>query len=396
VLKWKPEGASAEVELKLRLQQRLAITKAFVKDFMLPMVSADAAVCAVTITKVNNVPTNTFMSSGATHGLTTGGGFIYFGRNLEEGYISRAKIDGTSIETKWSVSKIGFNHGYELDAKYLYFQVEGKIGRINLNGTELNTSFIATAAGGVSYNIGVNASFIYWANGKHIGRATIAGGEILPEFVKEVGEELMAVTVDSKYIYWADYKGGNIGRCLLNGTSVEKTWITFPSAPKGVSTNGTRIYWSEFTGGGLGSAKIDGTDAKEETTIPNTIYGVEATSEYVYWAGETGGVGRMALSLEATNNGDNSAYPTIKVNGAQTNPVLENVTTGEKITLEYTLPSGKYLLIDFKNHTIKLDGVTNVYTALVFGSSTWWALEPGVTKLNLPQGSEVEFRDTFL
>jgi len=47
ILKWKPEGAPAEVELRLRRQQRIAITKGFVKDFMLPFVCADAFIKTV-------------------------------------------------------------------------------------------------------------------------------------------------------------------------------------------------------------------------------------------------------------------------------------------------------------------------------------------------------------
>jgi hypothetical protein len=46
-LKWKPAGAAEEVELKLRRQQPVRITKGYVKDFMVPMVSAEAYIRSV-------------------------------------------------------------------------------------------------------------------------------------------------------------------------------------------------------------------------------------------------------------------------------------------------------------------------------------------------------------
>jgi Phage tail protein len=50
-LKFKPLGATSEVELKLRRQQPARITKGYVKDFFLPLVSASAAMVA-TIEKI--------------------------------------------------------------------------------------------------------------------------------------------------------------------------------------------------------------------------------------------------------------------------------------------------------------------------------------------------------
>jgi hypothetical protein len=50
-LKWQPTGATEEVELKLRRQQPLRITKGFVKDFQAAMVSADSSFYGATVTK---------------------------------------------------------------------------------------------------------------------------------------------------------------------------------------------------------------------------------------------------------------------------------------------------------------------------------------------------------
>jgi len=53
-LKWKPTGASSEVELKLRRQQPLRITKGFVKDFQAAMVSANAEIMSTTLKTLNS------------------------------------------------------------------------------------------------------------------------------------------------------------------------------------------------------------------------------------------------------------------------------------------------------------------------------------------------------
>jgi hypothetical protein len=51
VLKWKPAGAAVEVSLPLRRQQAVRLTKGYVKDFFLPLVSATAEIYSVVTSK---------------------------------------------------------------------------------------------------------------------------------------------------------------------------------------------------------------------------------------------------------------------------------------------------------------------------------------------------------
>lgn len=54
-LKWKPKGATEEVELKLRRQQPVRITKGYVKDFQVPLVSATAAIQGASLSSLSGV-----------------------------------------------------------------------------------------------------------------------------------------------------------------------------------------------------------------------------------------------------------------------------------------------------------------------------------------------------
>jgi len=65
-LKWKPTGAVEEVELQLRRQQPLRITKGFVKDFQAAMVSADPRIYGTTIELSNGASNARSIAAPAT------------------------------------------------------------------------------------------------------------------------------------------------------------------------------------------------------------------------------------------------------------------------------------------------------------------------------------------
>ena len=90
--------------------------------------------------------------------------------------------------------------------------------------------------------------------------------------------------------------------------------------------------------------------------------------------------------VTATNAGTLYTYPLVTLNGDLTNPLIANSTTGDYFQLNYTIPSGSQVVIDFKNRTVMLDGVTNLITSIVAGS-TWWVIEPGDNIISLQTAS---------
>lgn len=91
---------------------------------------------------------------------------------------------------------------------------------------------------------------------------------------------------------------------------------------------------------------------------------------YVWEAGGTGG------TTTVVNDSIGSVNPIWKVYGPTTNPVLENITTGEQIEYIGTIGNGQTLTIDMGEQTASLDGlnvISNVigdYISLASGANT--------------------------
>jgi hypothetical protein len=91
--------------------------------------------------------------------------------------------------------------------------------------------------------------------------------------------------------------------------------------------------------------------------------------------------------FSVTNSGDADSPPILKLYGPTTNPTVKNITTGESISLTYTLAEGDYIEIDMSKITAKLNGVTDVSYAVTFPAD-WWMLDPGANELEFPSGTK--------
>lgn len=83
-----------------------------------------------------------------------------------------------------------------------------------------------------------------------------------------------------------------------------------------------------------------------------------------------GGSGQETI----VNSGNGLSYPVVRIYGSVINPSLKNETTDQTLSLTYTIPSGSYVELNFKNHTAKLNGITNV---LQYVTGDWWGFKPG-------------------
>lgn len=78
------------------------------------------------------------------------------------------------------------------------------------------------------------------------------------------------------------------------------------------------------------------------------------------------------------NEGTKSTPPWMRLDGPITNPVIANESTGEELRLTYTLPAGQWIELDASDHSILLNGQTDIYSALNFAASQWWDLLPAL------------------
>jgi Phage tail protein len=105
--------------------------------------------------------------------------------------------------------------------------------------------------------------------------------------------------------------------------------------------------------------------------LPNTSLGRTYNKTYNVTYG--GGVAGATI----TNNGNVTTYPVITINGPMTNPTIGNNTTGQFITVNYTLGASDVLVIDLYEKTITLNG--SPARNLLAGNSQWFGADPGVT-----------------
>lgn len=89
------------------------------------------------------------------------------------------------------------------------------------------------------------------------------------------------------------------------------------------------------------------------------------------------GGGSLINSLAVVNDGWTTTYPTITINGPIKNPTIGNVTTGQYMTINYSLTNTDSLVIDLYQKLITLNGVSA--RNLLAGNSTWFDAPPGTS-----------------
>ena len=106
--------------------------------------------------------------------------------------------------------------------------MSGAIGRAALNGTSVQTSFIATGA--TPYGFTVDSTRVYWANGyggTSIGRANLDGTAVNQALVSGA-DTPYGLAVNSRWLYWANQgadDGRTIGRSDLSGDDPDQSFI---------------------------------------------------------------------------------------------------------------------------------------------------------------------------
>ena len=199
--------------------------------------------------------------------------------------IGRARIDGTQPDGSF-ISGADSPCAVAVDSGHVYWANTGAnldgatIGRAALDGSDIDQSFIGAAAG--PCGLAVDNTHVYWTNASTgtIGRAELDGSDANPSLIAGVSTPCgLAVTggaivpdrhnIVGGHVYWANTGAGfgsTIGRASLDGGGVEPDFVTGLHAPLGLALSDTHVLWSSSMGT-IGHAYLDGS-APDEAFIP--------------------------------------------------------------------------------------------------------------------------------
>jgi len=233
--------------------------------------------------------------------------------NGDSNVIGRANLDGTDVNYSFITANNPFN--IAIFGPYIYWDAGASdaIGRMGLDGNGMNENFLT---GMSPSGIAVDGNHIYWGNffAGTIGRANLDGTDVNQNFVSIPDAEVYGVAIDATYIYWTSGGVGPhaIGRAKLDGTDVNPNFIPYGgsgvNAPIGIAVDGSYIYWTEIISGSIGRATLDGTVAnKGFITRASLPTGVAVDGTYIYWTnsafsvGGGGAIGRANLDGTGVN-----------------------------------------------------------------------------------------------
>jgi hypothetical protein len=204
---------------------------------------------------------STIGSLSACVELEASGSDIYIGYHQ----IRKIGTNGTGLTTLRTISD---QYGLLINGGYIYYGYEytRKIGRMNLDGTGANDSWIdysATSSAPMSAQLAIAGNYIYFGggenvSGKSIWKVPLTGGTPT-SFVtdSDASAGIGGIDSDGTYIYWTDYRVGEIGRAAIDGSSTTDNWITSLSYPWGIQVADTYIYFN--VGGYIGRVLLNGT-----------------------------------------------------------------------------------------------------------------------------------------
>ncbi|MQA76680.1 MAG: hypothetical protein GEU88_20665, partial [Solirubrobacterales bacterium] len=84
----------------------------------------------------------------------------------------------------------------------------------------------------------MDAAHVYWASfsGGSIGRANLDGTGVKTSFITGA-ERPIGVAVDSAQVYWTNFGTGTIGSADLDGSNINQSFITGAGGPAGVAVD---------------------------------------------------------------------------------------------------------------------------------------------------------------
>ena len=96
--------------------------------------------------------------------------------------------------------------------------------------------------------------YVYWTNASNgtIGRANLDGTNVNSSFITGADNPI-SIAVDAGHVYWGNTNGARISRANLDGTNVDLSFIT-GVYPAGIAVDAGHIYWTDTARSGTRSA----------------------------------------------------------------------------------------------------------------------------------------------
>jgi sugar lactone lactonase YvrE len=226
-------------------------------------------------------------------------GYFYTGIGINT--IWRAGVTGTNVDRSF-VNAPQYPGPVAVSGSYLYWgdQMATAIGRVKLDGTGVNQNFIDAAASALA----VTGHYIFWISGTSPGelwRASLDGSHIRLLAKLSDGGYFGGIAVDSSHVYWSNRDQGAIGRAALDGTHLDRHFITGLKEPNGLAVSGTTLFWASTNpntkSSSIGRANLNGTSVTQNfITGAAYPFGVAAGGNHLYWTNfDTGMIGRANL-----------------------------------------------------------------------------------------------------
>lgn len=241
--------------------------------------------------------------------------YLYWTTGVRPGVVDRAALNGSDVTTPFLAKPFshGLIFGLALGGSEVYYSGDqGLIGRASLQGGEVEPFFTIPQPAPENLSepieldalsLAVGGGYVYWCTdiefphrGDYydIGRATLGGSDIEPEFIK-LASPVGPVRAYESYIYW--HTQGAIGRARLNGSDVEPDLLTLGSTEfNGFTVAHGHIYWT--SGHTVGRADLDGHDADPRfITHLGNVGAIAVAGGAIYW-------------LEGAEGGSSRSHPT--------------------------------------------------------------------------------------
>jgi len=187
----------------------------------------------------------------------------------QTGAITRVDLDGNNAQLLFTPNY--YSHSVDVNLTHIFigYESNSKICRANIDGSNVNTSFVDFSTLGIGSCSGymeVTTEYIFAGGGsnnssKRLVRADIDGLNKI--HLLDATGDIIGVTADESWVYWRD-QSGNVGRCDHDGNNVNKSWISGLSGTQagGIDVSSEYLYaldGYDYQGENLCRFNLDGT-----------------------------------------------------------------------------------------------------------------------------------------
>jgi hypothetical protein len=232
-------------------------------------------------------PSGSAVDRNFVRGLSVPGAVAVSGTHIywsddEAGAIGRAAIDGTHVRRKL-IRKT--TDALAIRGRHIYFVTtfnfaNGQMWRANLDGSHARELF-SVGRGGYFGGLAATRSQLYWSNRDRgsIGRADINGTHVQRYFITGL-KDPNGVAASRTSLYWASTdpatRSNSIGWAKLDGTHVNRHFIVGATYPFGVAVGAGHLYWANYGGSTIGRARLDGTHVQQRFVSARAYYNTAA------------------------------------------------------------------------------------------------------------------------